>query len=59
MTYESPGSTVKNLGVTARGVTYNNVTGIADSPGSLKCLKTRPCEDFTMSDVPTPPHITV
>ena len=51
MTYETPGSTVKNIGCVATGVTFTNISGTAKSPGSLECLKTRPCEQFAMDNV--------
>eukprot|EP01048_Picozoa_sp_COSAG05_P000257 COSAG05_NODE_7_length_42457_cov_58.929152_14_plen_432_part_00 len=51
MTYETPGSTHKNLGCTAQGVAYTNVTGsVGQSIGSLECLPTRPCS-VTMNDI--------
>ena len=45
------GSTVKNVGCVATGVRFTNVTGTAEAPGSLECLKTRPCERFVMDGV--------
>jgi galacturan 1,4-alpha-galacturonidase len=56
MTYETPGSKVKNIGCTATGVTYKNITGTATShgthtAGSLSCLSTRPCEQIVMEDI--------
>jgi polygalacturonase len=56
MTYETPGSKAKNIGCTATGVTYKNITGTATShgmhtAGSLSCLPTRPCEQIVMEDI--------
>jgi polygalacturonase len=57
MTYDTtPPSKVKNIGCTATGVTYKNITGTATShgmhaAGSLSCLSTRPCEQLVMEDI--------
>jgi polygalacturonase len=51
MTYQTPGSTYKNIGCTAKGVSFSNVTGTAINIGSLACLPTRPCEQFAMNGV--------
>ena len=51
MTYETPGSTVQNIGCTARGVTFTNVTGTVEAAGEIQCLPSRPCELFSMEGV--------
>lgn len=55
MTYETPGSTTKNIGCVAHNVSYINVTGTASSPGQLECLSTRPCTQVQMSNVDVKP----
>jgi hypothetical protein len=52
MTYETPGTTTHNIGVTARDITFTNVSGTTTRiDAAIGCLKGRPCEELRASGV--------
>ena len=52
MLYETPGSTVPNVGVTARGIRWDGIRGgVTQAAASLQCVEGRPCGGLEAVDV--------